>query len=469
MGHYTTLYVDRLKMEWKNYIPAFLTFLFQPDDLYINYDADKDLEHEEDDEEETDQGYSPEITGIGYKTTCGNGINTLDSFGFSLDFVTEVYRGFAGDLDAQYRSIVEDALVDRARGRLDDEPDILKARYLSHVSRFGTLAPEEEVRDFVRFLREFVRADFLTPPFSEPYRLREPGSKRYQAIDAKQYLTDWGRAGDGCFDFESLQMYLLDKSLKFPPWIMKLSALLDEDYRFEYPEVISLVFLRLALECANPDTELHLDLYDVVEDEEEARNLHTTQIQSLVDKVNLYNRVFRNLFVDDAKIRDRYVKAKCAELLKLCSEAQNEFEKGRSLEQLMEVLFTAHESFKVVDKNLSTGDEEIDLVLKNNVDRPFWISLNSPLIFVECKNWSSPVEAKEIRDFEIKVQNHAPLVRLGMFVATNGFSKGAREEQKRMGRSNYHLAFFDSKDIEDFVRSGTGLFEWLEEQVTRLQ
>ena len=91
----------------------------------------------------------------------------------------------------------------------------------------------------------------------------------------------------------------------------------------------------------------------------------------------------------------------------------------------MAALFSISPQLQVVQRTYSTGDEEIDLIVKNNVSRPFWQSLASPLIFVECKNWIARVGAPEVRNFEGKLQNHTPMTRVGMLVAPGGFTSEA--------------------------------------------
>jgi len=98
----------------------------------------------------------------------------------------------------------------------------------------------------------------------------------------------------------------------------------------------------------------------------------------------------------------REIKQRCRILLTTCDTAQSKNEKGQSLEDLIEVLFTSDDGLVLADKRVSTGDEEIDLVCMNNVNRPFWLALNSPLLFVECKNWTNHVGAKEVRDLKSK-------------------------------------------------------------------
>lgn len=120
----------------------------------------------------------------------------------------------------------------------------------------------------------------------------------------------------------------------------------------------------------------------------------------------------------------------------------------------MRVIFSAPHGLEVASTRYSAGDEEIDLVVKNNVERPFWNALDSPLLFVECKNWSSSVGASEVRDFEMKLLNHGPLARLGFFVAPGGFTEGARTELRRGGRSDHTVVLVDRRCTHRIRRVG---------------
>jgi restriction endonuclease Mrr len=134
----------------------------------------------------------------------------------------------------------------------------------------------------------------------------------------------------------------------------------------------------------------------------------------------------------------------------------------------MRVIISAPPGLEVSSTRYSTGGEEIDLVLKNNVDRPFWSALDSPLIFVECKNWSSSVGAAELRDFEMKLLNHGPLARVGFFVAPGGFTEGARTELRRGGRSDHTVVLIDGDALNQYVDSGMPTVEWLERLIAQV-
>lgn len=172
-------------------------------------------------------------------------------------------------------------------------------------------------------------------------------------------------------------------------------------------------------------------------------------------------------FQDGAWPQD--IKSQCRALMQACDEAPSTGQKGKSLEDLVEVLFTSGEGLVLADKRVSTDDEEIDLVCINNVNRPFWLALTSPLLFVECKNWTKNVGTKEIRDFEIKLQNHGAMTKIGFFVSLNGFTSEVASELKRMGRSAYHVVLIERQDIVEYLASDVGILNWLETKMCKLR
>ncbi len=452
MGRRTQLYIDRLYLSWKNYVPRFLTFLFHEDDFYVVRDPEE-----------------PECPSeIGFSTMCSRSIEVLERNGYTVDFFAEVYDYFEGDLNYYYEESTKREIVEQAGRELGERE--LSRLFAKHLDGFPFLNRVQELYDFIKFLKVLLSSDFVTAPFNEPVRLTFQDGRQYE-IAPDQYLLAEPFRDVQIIHFENLQMYVLHKSLKFPPWIIKLCGLFDPSYLFHYPEVISLMFVRLALESVDPASEIKLDLSDIVdvegkpeEQEREIRAFHAELAYWLVEKVNLYNSVFRTLFRREDQVREQYIKAECRDLLKLCDQAETSSEKGRTLEQLTEVLFTSNHLFELVDKRVSTGDEEIDLVVKNSLDRPFWNALNSPLFFIECKNWSKPVGAREMRDFEGKLRNHSKLVKVGFFVSINGFTSEVRSELKRASRDAQHVVLLTREDIEEYILSGVEFFSWLEKR-----
>lgn len=452
MGQYAQFFIGKLYLRWKDYVPTFLTFLFDEEDFYATADED---------------GYQEEI---GYRATSSECIAVLERYGYSLEFFAEVYGFFYDDLYDAYRYFAEEQIsMDHASELRAEE---CHKRFLEHVNAFPSTSRSAEQRDFVKFLGVLLRTDFKSPPFDDPYRLKLQDGREY-SVDSEEYLRARRFPDADAIDFEAFQTYVLRKIGQFPPWILMLCDLFGEGYLLEYPEIISLMFVRLALEAVGPDTEVRLDLADIAgmegpeEGERMVRGLHADLAHSLIQKVRLYNRVFQTLFVNEDDIRTRYIKTQCADILQECVRGTSKPAKGRALEHLTEILFTSNNSLDMVDKRVSTGDEEIDLVIKNNIDRPFWLAFQSPLFFVECKNWNDPVGARELRDFEMKLQNHSALAKVGFFVAVNGFTAGVREELKRAGREQYHIVLIDRGDIEDYVSSDVDFFVWLEGRASK--
>lgn len=447
MGQYTKLKVGPVVFQWKNYVPAFLTFLFDEEDFFCRPDQ---LEDEDDRFEE-----------LGYRTRCGESKRRMDALGYNLDFFAEVYDTFGDELERALRETLQEEFSLDTDGEMTAQ-DIQEA-VTAHLSHFQPQSRTQDLIDFVEFVRECLASNFDIPQFREPRRLRL--GDRVVEVPFDQAIR-WHGEPD-LADFESLQMFLLDRARLFRPSVVKLSCFFDEGYLFEYPEVVSLMYCRLLLEAVAEGEEIVLDLADVVESPDEARELHEGMEPGITRKVHLYNRVFRVLSDNEADILERYAKAQGRSLVLELGRTQPANEKGKVLEELMTAAFTSHPKLTVVEKRYSTGDEEIDLIVKNGLEGGFWTGLGSPLIFVECKNWTRNIGVRELRDFEVKLQNHYPLVKLGLLVAPGGFSRECAGELKRMSRDNYTIATVDLSDIRRFFDGDRPLPDWLETVICR--
>ena len=141
--------------------------------------------------------------------------------------------------------------------------------------------------------------------------------------------------------------------------------------------------------------------------------------------------------------------------------------KGRRLEDFCKLFFSLSEEL-VVDKcNYRTDDEEIDLIIKNKVTDPFWNQLNSPHIFVECKNLISKMDAPDISRLKTKVIDHRNLSRVGICISANDFTSSSKSSQIRAGGQDFVLAFISGKDIDDFFESDIRILPFLENVITR--
>lgn len=98
-------------------------------------------------------------------------------------------------------------------------------------------------------------------------------------------------------------------------------------------------------------------------------------------------------------------------------------QKGRSLERLMAYLFVSAGGFQV-KTNVSTFDEELDLVVRNLATTNPILQEFGRYILVECKNIEGRVDAKTVRDFSSKVITHS--CKTGVIISKKGYS-GQRE------------------------------------------
>jgi hypothetical protein len=87
------------------------------------------------------------------------------------------------------------------------------------------------------------------------------------------------------------------------------------------------------------------------------------------------------------------------------TKARQSARKGRSLERLMAYIFLSAGGFQV-KTNVSTFDEELDLVVRNLATTNPILQEFGRYILVECKNIEGRVDAKTVRDFSSKVVTH---------------------------------------------------------------
>lgn len=139
--------------------------------------------------------------------------------------------------------------------------------------------------------------------------------------------------------------------------------------------------------------------------------------------------------------------------------------KGKTFEEFLKTFFDAIDGLEVVEIK-QASDEQIDLVIKNNVDRPFWYQLNSPLFLIEAKNHKDKIGTQDIEVLENRVSNkHANFTKLGLFFAVNGFTEPTEELQKRNGGRNFIISHILGEDIEKLLTEKQNPIDWLEERI----
>jgi len=439
MGHYSTLQIGKHQISWKYDIPAYLSFLFEISDEY----------NEETGGEE--QGYPIKI---GFRTTAIAAINKLNLLGMDWNMVTDIYSHFYERLKEEVADQIQSEILEQFKELNNAE---IKIKFKEAAQQFFKFSRQEELKDFTNFFIPMI--DVST------------GHKDLDviSIDGRRYQLKPEKYADLSHNMlHDPGQFFYEKSLELPPWIQIIGNLFDYELLVEFTEIISVVQIKLLLEASPPETIVELQLEDMVDERDEIADFHLSSAKRIIDKIYLYNKFFNSIMDQEELVKEVYLREQLAIYLVQIPRAKTNLEKGMILEKLINTIFSSVTGLEVIEKRMSTKDEEIDLVIKNSVSGTFWSSLMSPCFFVECKNWKTKVGTSEIRDFEMKIANHRKLVKIGFFVSYNGFTKETNAALKRSSREEYHIVLIDKDDIKQLAESKISTIAWLEKLIAKI-
>jgi DNA-binding response OmpR family regulator len=140
------------------------------------------------------------------------------------------------------------------------------------------------------------------------------------------------------------------------------------------------------------------------------------------------------------------------DLWKACQTEANGNRKGRLLEELLVSMFKTVPGMMNTSTNRTSADEEIDIVIRNESQDPLW-SAERGYILVECKNWSKPVDPRELVVFRDKLSNRGGRCRLGFFVAAGGFTKGFHSRSATFRKDDHLVVPVGPEQLEALVNS----------------
>jgi hypothetical protein len=88
--------------------------------------------------------------------------------------------------------------------------------------------------------------------------------------------------------------------------------------------------------------------------------------------------------------------------------AATAYDKGKKFEELIVHIFSKVPGVKYYKSNVlnNAGSEEVDVAFFNNKNRAGFPFLEH-LLLVECKNWSAPIGAVNVREFSTKLEHRA--------------------------------------------------------------
>lgn len=233
------------------------------------------------------------------------------------------------------------------------------------------------------------------------------------------------------------------------------------------PLVCWLILMRVLVDSVDDNAAIELDLSEdaAVSDlppQEYARNHWEGTAITLAEVANKYSQLFGAIANAASTSGTTYHRRRARALLADCRLQTTNAAKGRCLEDLIaEMWAISGDCFPVVERNLRTAEEELDLVVQVNSADPFWASQRSPCIFVECKNWSTAAGITELRVFESKLQDHDSLCKVGVFVALKGVSAPFRDRLREVQARGRTVFALEESDLAEAIEHDGGLAGWL--------
>jgi len=125
--------------------------------------------------------------------------------------------------------------------------------------------------------------------------------------------------------------------------------------------------------------------------------------------------------------------------------------KGAALEDLVALLFKSIPGFERTQTDRKSLDEQIDIVVPNESKDPFWQQARSQYILGECKNWSKPVDPKELDSFIKDIDRRFGRCRLGFFIAVGGFTRGVESRLAAAREGDVLIVLLDGARLQEWV------------------
>ena len=442
MGAWSTFTAGSYRLSAKYRIPYFALFLFQREDLLVIA------------EEEPGEEY-PHYSFVGFSTTVATALERLESAGYGSEFFSEVLAPHLEGFEEDYIATI----CEESHQHLDEAAAIDRAAELERVDFAPTIRsdvpPLEQFLDFLRAIADGRRRRGLNR------RMANLGAPDGMFNESSLF------SGRGELLRDHLWGLAFDASPYIPRGVVQTShqiLSICDDYGDFYELFLAWVLLSISSDNLVASVEF-ADLIEPPDVDQKAIQMLEQVREDVVMKLNAYNSAFSIIAERDPALADRAQRQEIGGSLLKAVEEGDTNKKGKMLEDSISDLFGLSNAFEISSRRLNLEDEELDIVLHNNSERPFFLGLQSPLILVECKNWSAPVGAAELRNFEGKVRNHWNLCRVGVFVGVNGFTGPVQDYLRRLGRDGPVLALVAMDELSDFLAGAVPFEEWLQAQI----
>jgi hypothetical protein len=141
-------------------------------------------------------------------------------------------------------------------------------------------------------------------------------------------------------------------------------------------------------------------------------------------------------------------------------------EKGRRFEALLAFLFSQVSDFRVVERNLRTKTQEIDIVLQIHSHSQRSWQQQVPYLLVEAKNTADLTPQGVVSTLITKVRTKGQSCKMAFLVSFAGFTSDALNEELRYSESENRIIMIGPKELEALL-DATDLDGLLDQMVRR--
>ncbi len=415
-----------MHLSWPDHIPDFIFLLFAPEEYKI-------VEIHQDGEEEPWYEHK-------FVSSCGKVADRLKDYGINLDVIRKLhFENYAFDYNG-YKEELQYRCQEYLLRKCKSEEELIKRTnrmIRSFLHNFEVLQPDKEFAKVVETQRREVNSkkqtDFSDETLEGIKNPKEFNIKKFQRSYLLKFLKECPYSQNPFRDDDGLGSAIDDLGLLYqiglPVFVSEPSVpiefcfteFVDSDNPLSHNEVSTLIFT--------------------------ARN-------SIQSRTKFTLLAFRKLETNDIALS----KIDSMDTISFRTST----EKGDYLEELVAGLFNSQLGFKV-KKNVRRKGEEIDLIVINKLNDPFWTSLQSPIILIECKYQKKKVEPKDIRNFEVKVLDRKGLCRLGLIISISGFTKNCLGVTEKSSRDGNMIVLINKKMLQKRIDNTLSTSDWLEE------
>ena len=229
---------------------------------------------------------------------------------------------------------------------------------------------------------------------------------------------------------------------------------------FEYVEKIywyNLEKLSFFWEQANKfEEEFYRLVFEKFYSQSKKDELEKAKLNKLLQELNLLDLIERTWFNYEKLLQE------FNSITKTKTKSGDSQIKWKQFEEFLKNLFNSINWFEIIDIK-QAEDEQIDLVIKNNINKPFWLNLKSPVILWEAKNWSSRTSTEVINTLRWKLVWHSNLSKIWFVIAMNWFTKVVDSNLLRDWASDSRIIVAITwEDIKKMLSKKINPLYWLE-------